>query len=169
MDLYDLPVLYKVTYSINKDLRMLKGIPKLITPQMLYTLSAMGHGDSVVLADANFPAYRIASGHTLVHLPDTSICELLRALLTVFPLDHLHEHSGYVMEVDSEDQKRGVKTPLWQEYSEILGTENNNSRQLLGSYSRAAFYEESLKAQLIVLTGECAPYANLMLYKGVLN
>jgi L-fucose mutarotase len=73
------------------------------------------------------------------------------------------------MEVDSEDQKRGVKTPLWQEYSEILGTENNNSRQLLGSYSRAAFYEESLKAQLIVLTGESAPYANLMLYKGVLN
>ena len=72
------------------------------------------------------------------------------------------------MEVDSEDQRRGVKTPIWQEYSEIL-RKDNNSKQVLGSYSRALFYAEALKAQLIVLTGECAPYANLMLFKGVLN
>ena len=148
---------------------MLKGIPQIITPQMLYTLSAMGHGDSVVLADANFPAYRIASDHTLVHIPNISICEMLKALLQVFPLDHLHESAGYVMEVDSEDQRRGVKTPIWQEYSEILRKDNNKSKQVLGSYSRALFYAEALKAQLIVLTGECAPYANLMLFKGVLN
>ena len=110
---------------------MLKGIPKIITPQMLYTLSAMGHGDSVVLADANFPAYRISAGHTLVHLPDTSMCEVLEAILTVFPLDHLHEHLGYVMEVDSEDLKRGIKTPIWKKYSELLGIEQNKDKQIL--------------------------------------
>lgn len=110
---------------------MLKGIPQIITPQMLYTLSAMGHGDSVVLADANFPAYRIASNHTLVHIPNISICEMLKALLQVFPLDHLHESAGYVMEVDSEDQRRGVKTPIWQEYSEILRKDNKDRKSVV--------------------------------------
>jgi len=35
---------------------MLKGISPIISPELLYTLHVMGHGDEIVLADAHFPA-----------------------------------------------------------------------------------------------------------------
>ena len=34
---------------------MLKGISPVISPDLLYTLHVMGHGDEIVLADAHFP------------------------------------------------------------------------------------------------------------------
>ena len=40
---------------------MLKHIPKLLTGELLKILNDMGHGDTLVLADANFPRRR--SGH----------------------------------------------------------------------------------------------------------
>ncbi len=152
---------------------MLKGIPQIITPDMLYALAAMGHGDGLVLADANFPAYRLAGEHTLVHLPDSGISEVLKAVLTLFPIDALHAHRGYVMEVEPGDIKRGIKTPIWDDYASVLKAEipqsESFSGDILGTVKRQDFYTEASRAELIVLTGEKAPYANLMLYKGVLN
>ena len=34
----------------------LKGIPQIISPELLFALAQMGHGDELVLADSNFPA-----------------------------------------------------------------------------------------------------------------
>ena len=34
---------------------MLKGISPVVSPDLLYTLHVMGHGDEIVLADAHFP------------------------------------------------------------------------------------------------------------------
>jgi len=39
---------------------MLKGIPKIISPEILKILCEMGHGDEIVISDANFPAASIA-------------------------------------------------------------------------------------------------------------
>ena len=36
---------------------MLKGIPPIIGPELLADLARMGHGDVVIVADANFPAH----------------------------------------------------------------------------------------------------------------
>jgi L-fucose mutarotase len=36
---------------------MLIGIDPLLSPECLATLRAMGHGDEMVLGDANFPAW----------------------------------------------------------------------------------------------------------------
>ena len=38
---------------------MLKNIPKIISPELVKYLMEMGHGDELVIADANFPAHRI--------------------------------------------------------------------------------------------------------------
>ena len=38
------------------------GIPDSITPELLYGLARMGHGDTLVIADANFPSDSIAKG-----------------------------------------------------------------------------------------------------------
>ena len=40
---------------------MLKGIPKILSPELLKILSEMGHGDEIVLADGNFPAESLNS------------------------------------------------------------------------------------------------------------
>jgi L-fucose mutarotase len=33
---------------------MLKGIPPLLTPDLLHALASMGHGDAIAIVDANF-------------------------------------------------------------------------------------------------------------------
>ena len=35
---------------------MLKGIPKILSPELLKVLCEMGHSDRLVIADGNFPA-----------------------------------------------------------------------------------------------------------------
>lgn len=142
---------------------MLKGIPQIITPEFIYALSAMGHGDSIVLADANFPAHRLANKN-LVHLQGISIPTLLDAVLKLFPTDDLHDKSGYVMAVAEADLKKGVTTPIWNIYKDIFA--KHKLAPYLGEIERYAFYEEASRSELIVLTGENTPYANIMLYKG---
>ncbi len=146
---------------------MLKGIPPLITPALLYALDAMGHGDGIVLADANFPARRVAGDHTLVELPGTGIPALLAMILDLIPLDDLHAAPGYVMEVAEGDLKKGISTAIWTDYSRIIAEKCGRQDPLL-TIERQQFYATAAKASIIVLTGERAPYANLLLYKGVL-
>ena len=38
----------------------LKGIPKILSPDLLHALMTMGHADKIVLADDNFPSATIA-------------------------------------------------------------------------------------------------------------
>ena len=47
---------------------MLKGIDPLLGPDLLRVLAAMGHGDELVIVDANFPAE--ANARRLVRLDD---------------------------------------------------------------------------------------------------
>ena len=35
---------------------MLKGIPKILSPELLMVLAEMGHSDRLVISDGNFPA-----------------------------------------------------------------------------------------------------------------
>lgn len=147
---------------------MLKGISPLITPELLYALSAMGHGDSLVIADANFPAKRIAASHTLVHLPKVGVSELLQEIVKLIPVDALHEDPGYVMAMDPRDRVRlGGEPEIWKQYLKVLKTEHQGTK--LGLIERMAFYEEASKAQTVVLTGDMTPYANIILYKGVIE
>ena len=64
---------------------MLKGIPKIISPELLKILSEMGHGDELVLADGNFPSENY--GKRVVRADGHAVCELLSAILELFPLD----------------------------------------------------------------------------------
>jgi len=64
---------------------MLKGLPPLLTADLLHALRAMGHGDELALVDANFPAGSLAT--RLIELPGTTSPPALTAVLTVFPAD----------------------------------------------------------------------------------
>ena len=47
---------------------MLKGIPAILSPELLKILMEMGHGDTIVIGDGNFPHASIAKDSHLVRL-----------------------------------------------------------------------------------------------------
>ena len=98
---------------------MLKGIPNLITPELLKILHEMGHGDEICLSDCNFPAANCAAEGCgrLIRYDATPMPVLLDAILSLFPLDYFVEHPVKLMEKEPGDD---VATPIWEEYKALL-------------------------------------------------
>ena len=145
---------------------MLKGIPKILSPELLKVLAEMGHSDRLILSDANFPAESIGKNAIVISCDGHGVPELLDAILQVFPLDTYVEHPVNLMEVMPGDD---VETPIWDTYKEIIRNHDERGDAVVGSIERFAFYEEAKKVYAIIATGESALYANIMLQKGVVT
>lgn len=145
---------------------MLKGIPKILSPQLIKVLCEMGHSDCIVLADGNFPAESMGKDAIVIRMDGHSIPELLEAILTVFPLDTYVEQPVSLMEVMPGDP---VETPIWNSYESIIAKYDTRGAAAIGKVERFAFYEEAKRAYAIIATGEQALYANIMLQKGVVT
>lgn len=143
---------------------MLKGIPKILSPELLKVLCEMGHSDRLVIADGNFPAESMGKEAIVIRMDGHSACDVLEAILKVFPLDTYVEKPVNLMEVMPGDN---VETPIWDEYEKIVAAEDIRGGAAIGHIERFAFYEEAKKAYAIIATGEGALYANVMLQKGV--
>lgn len=141
---------------------MLKGISPLISPELLKVLCEMGHGDEIVLADANFPATNL--GPKVVRADGIPAPALLAAVLQLIPLDQYDPEHFILMEVVPGDP---VVPVIWEEYEEILHRTEPESR--VSHLERFAYYERAKKACCIVATGETAQYANILLKKGVVK
>jgi len=142
---------------------MLKGIPSILSPELLKILMEMGHGDEIVIADGNFPAASIAQ--RLVRCDGHGIPELLDAILKLFPLDSYVDHPVALMEVVPGDP---VKPVIWDEYKAIVKKYDEKAADF-EHIERFAFYERAKKAYAVVATGEMALYANIILKKGVVT
>lgn len=140
---------------------MLKGIPPLLSPDLLHVLASMGHGDELVLADANFPAATHA--RRLVRLPGTSSPDVLRAVLQVLPLDDFVAQAAFTMQVVGEPDAR---PPVVVEFDAVLQAQGCAAS---ASLERFAFYTRAAGAFAIVATGETRIYGNLLLKKGVVR
>lgn len=145
---------------------MLKGIPSVLSPELLKVLCEMGHSDRIVIADGNFPVESMGKNAVVVRLDGHGVPEILDAILRVFPLDTYVEHPVNLMEVMPGDP---VETPIWEEYKEIISRYDDRGSAAVGNIERFAFYEEAQTAYAIVATGEMAVYANVMLQKGVVK
>ena len=128
---------------------MLKGIPKIISPELLKVLCEMGHSDRIVIR---------MDGH--------GIPEILDAILQLFPLDTYVEKPFNLMQVMPGDD---VETPIWDVYEKIEEKYESRGKAAIGQIERFTFYEEAKKAYAIIATGETALYANIMLQKGVVT
>lgn len=142
---------------------MLKGLSPLLTPELLKILCEMGHGDEIVLADGNFPSEAI--GQRVVRLDAHAGTDVLKAIMSVFPIDTYSDPNAFLMEVVPGDN---VETPIWDEYSHIM-KEPEGETVRIGHIERFAFYERAKKAYAVIATGETALYANLILKKGVIS
>ncbi len=145
---------------------MLKGIPKILSPELLKVLCEMGHSDRLVIADGNFPSESMGKNAKVIRCDGHGVPELLEAILTVFPLDTYVETPVSLMQVMPGDN---VKTPIWDEYKEIITKHDERGEKAIGQTERFAFYEEAKTAYAIIATGESALYANIMLQKGVVK
>lgn len=145
---------------------MLKGIPSVLSPELLKVLCEMGHSDRIVIADGNFPVESMGKNAKVVRLDGHGVPEILDAILQVFPLDTYVEHPVNLMEVMPGDP---VETPIWDEYKEIISGTTTGEARWSAILKGFAFYDEAKTAYAIVATGEMAVYANVMLQKGVVK
>ena len=137
---------------------MLKGINKFLTGDILKILCDMGHGDELVIADANFPAESVTK--RLIRLPGIDGVKALEAVLSVFPLDN-YSNPAFLMDLTDSDKKRGMREPeIWAEYHDAVVVEPKK-------LERYEFYERAKKAYAVIQTGEERQYGNLILVKGV--
>ncbi len=143
---------------------MLKGIPSILSPELLKVLCEMGHSDRIVIGDGNFPAESMGKDAIVIRCDGHGVPELLDAILQVMPLDTYVEKPMNLMEVMPGDP---VKTPIWDTYKEIVAKHDERGAACVGNIERFQFYEEAKKAYAIIATGESAVYANVMLQKGV--
>ena len=144
---------------------MLKGIPPIISPELLKVLCEMGHSDRIVIADGNFPAESMGKNAKVIRCDGHGVPELLDAILQLFPLDTYVEKPAILMEVMKGDN---AKTPIWDVYNEIITKHDPRGAEAVGKIERFKFYEEAKNAYAIIATGEKAIYANIMLQKGVI-
>jgi len=138
---------------------MLKGISLLLSPDLLHVLASMGHGDEIVLADANFPAAAIAK--RLVRLPGVPAVQVLDAVLSVMPLDTFVAQPALTMQVAGDAQ---AMPDVVTQFNAVLYT---HGCQAAASLERFAFYARAAQAFAVVATGETRIYGNILLKKGV--
>ncbi|WP_028449606.1 RbsD/FucU family protein [Chitinibacter tainanensis] len=145
---------------------MLKGIDPLLTPELLKVLAEMGHGDEIVLADANFTAATLAKGKPLLHLSGAGMARTVEAIISLLPLDQDVAEPVAYMQVSH--QPEGWRSALQRHVIHQLVEQGHVQAQQVEAIERFAFYERVKQAYAIVLTGELQPYGNFILKKGVI-
>ncbi|MFW6016660.1 MAG: RbsD/FucU family protein, partial [bacterium] len=138
---------------------MLKGIPSVISPELIKILMEMGHGDVIVLADGNFPA--ASNAKNLVRADGHNIPEILKAVLKFLPLDIYVDKPIALMETTAGDKE----PVIWNEYKSIFNNHGKKNSEI-DYIERFEFYKRARNAYAVVATGESSLYANIILKKG---
>lgn len=146
---------------------MLKGLNNRLNADVLYALRAMGHGDTVVIADTNFPADSIARQTTLgrlLRMENLTTAQAVQAILTVLPLDtFVKDHAARMQVVGDPDRIE----PLQADVQAEIDAAEGEPRPMVG-VERFAFYEQAKQAYAVIQTGETRFYGCVILRKGVI-
>jgi len=146
---------------------MLKGIDPLLTPELLKTLAEMGHGDEIVIADANFTAVTLAQGKPVIRLPGADVERVARAVLSLLPLDAMVDQPVAYMQVGGTEPP--YRSAQQRRVVSMLAEQGHAQPAQCQPTERFAFYDRVRHAHAIVLTGELQPWGNFLFKKGVLG
>ena len=147
---------------------MLTNVDPLLTPELLYVLRAMGHGDVLTIVDRNFHADSVASTTihgNLIRLDGADIPEVARAIFSVFPLDSFVDAPINFMEVVGEPDK------ILEVHKDLhnIAQESSDHEWEMASVERHEFYAQSRNTYAVVSTSETRPYGCFMITKGVIG
>ncbi len=136
---------------------MLKNIPACISPDLMHAMMSMGHGDEIVFADADFPA--AAHSRRMIRADGLDVATLLAAVLPFFPLDSFVDNPVITMDCSPW----GDEPESYGRFREIVRKHEPNFTNF-ELMERFALYERTVKAYVVVVTGE--PDGNIILKKG---
>lgn len=139
---------------------MLKGVPPLISPELLKILAQMGHGDRLTLADAHFPGHSL--GPHVVRADGLLIAPLLKEILWLMHLDD----RGSPLLMMQVDPGSAADPQIEADYIRVA----HNVQPGLPAPARLpreAFYQAARACFAIVVTGDTRPYGNILITKGV--
>ncbi|MDH6261865.1 RbsD/FucU domain-containing protein [Bradyrhizobium sp. BR13661] len=146
---------------------MLKSIDPILTPDLLWLLASMGHGDDLVVVDANFPATHIArttSSQRLIQLPGMTMETAVRAIMTLYPLDDFDPDPVRVMmPVDDPDRVPDIQRAVLAEIAGAVGRPVTP-----GKLSRPDFYRAAAGGFGVVQVGDARGYGCFLIRKGVI-
>ena len=142
---------------------MLHGLDPLLTADLLHALRAMGHGDTIAIVDANFPA--TSHARRLIVTPGTDASAMLRAILSVLPVDDFIAQPLLTMQVVGAAD---TVPPAVTELTEIA-TAAGIAGSAIGTKERQDFYRATSAAFAVVQTGDRRLYANVIVTKGVIR
>jgi L-fucose mutarotase len=142
---------------------MLKSIPPALTPDLLWALAAMGHGDTIAVVDANYPAYGLHS--RVLPLAGVDMADAVAAISALMPVDHAVEPAVYAMTPDGDphaqiESHAAVRAAL---------TRAEGREVEVAPLERTRFYERATSAFAVVLTGESRSYSCFVITKGVVT
>jgi L-fucose mutarotase len=143
---------------------MLKGIPDIISPDLLKIMHEMGHGDDLVIGDANYPA--ASNAQRLVRCDGHGTTELLDAILQLFPLDSYVEYPVSLMQVVPGDP---TIPEIQDEIKKVVIKQEGRGEKVIEYVERFSFYEKAKKAYAIVATTERKLYGCMIIKKGVIK
>ena len=147
---------------------MLKGIDSRLNAEVLYVLRAMGHGDTLILSDTNFPADSIAQQTvhgSLLRMENLTAGAVAEAILSVMPLDTFVEDFAARMEIVGEPDEI---PPVQREVQEQIDRVDDDNRAMVG-VERFDFYDLAKDAYAVIQTGERRFYGCFMFRKGVIG
>lgn len=145
---------------------MLRNIPPILSPELLKVLAEMGHGDTIVIGDANFAAASMAKNSILVRCDGLKATDLMEAILTLMPLDDFVDTPVWLM--NKEPRHADLECPIWDEFRGIVTRHDERGASACGMVSRKEFYKMAKEAYAVVATTEDAFYACSILQKGCL-
>ncbi|MBW7922424.1 MAG: ribose ABC transporter [Rubellimicrobium sp.] len=147
---------------------MLKGIDSRLNAEVLYVLAAMGHGDTLVIADTNFPSDSVARATVhgdLLRIGNVTAAQAVEAVLSVMPLDTFVDDFAARMEiVDEPDTIPAVQ----KEVQKAIDAAEGRPRPMV-SIERFDFYDRARDAYAVIQTGERRFYGCFILRKGVIG
>ena len=146
---------------------MLKNLDNRLNAEVLFALRAMGHGDTLVICDTNFPADSIAHQTVmgdLLRMDNLTCAEAVEAILSVLPLDtFVDDFAGRMQVVGAPDQIE----PVQAEVQAAIDAAEGRSRPMVG-IERFEFYDRAKGAYAVIQTGERRFYGCFILRKGVI-
>jgi len=142
---------------------MLRNIPAIISPALLACLAEMGHGDEIVICDANFPA--CSTSNNYLRLDGALATEALEAVLKLMPLDSYVKNPAITMEVVGNDT---MVPDIVRIFQKIINKTADTPAGIV-TLERFAFYERTKQAYAVIQTTELRLYGNIILKKGVIT
>ena len=142
---------------------MLINIDPILSPELLHALRSMGHGDKLVLADANFPSASLAK--KLIRLDGVNIPNAAKAILSELPLDSFVDYPVERMEIDDNPDEIN---DVHQDLIDVLKI-SAGDKWKVGSIERFKFYEEAKQAYMIVSTTDARAFGCFIITKGVIK